>query len=101
MIHVFTYQDKNYIFDTGSSALHECDPATAAYLKSLSDAEVDVTHITDAQLKEILSDVQALKDQGLLYAEETKARPVKSNEVKALCLHVCHDCNFRCRYCFA
>ena len=101
MIHVFTYQDKNYIFDTGSSALHECDPATAAYLKSLSDKEVDVTHITDAQMKEILSDVQALKDQGLLYAEETKARPVKSGEVKALCLHVCHDCNFRCRYCFA
>ena len=27
--------------------------------------------------------------------------PVKSDEVKALCLHICHDCNLRCRYCFA
>ena len=30
-----------------------------------------------------------------------QARPVKSDEVKALCLHICHDCNLRCRYCFA
>ena len=21
--------------------------------------------------------------------------------VKALCLHICHDCNLRCKYCFA
>lgn len=26
---------------------------------------------------------------------------MKSDEVKALCIHICHDCNFRCRYCFA
>ena len=26
---------------------------------------------------------------------------MKSNEAKALCLHVSHDCNLRCRYCFA
>ncbi|MBQ9081553.1 MAG: hypothetical protein IJY26_02820, partial [Clostridia bacterium] len=94
MVHVFNYRDKNYIFDTGSSALHECDQATADYLKSLSDEEVDITYITDGELKEILSDVAALKDQGLLYKEEVTARPVKSDEVKALCLHVCHDCNF-------
>ena len=26
---------------------------------------------------------------------------MKSDEIKALCIHICHDCNFRCRYCFA
>ena len=26
---------------------------------------------------------------------------MKSGEVKALCLHISHDCNLRCRYCFA
>lgn len=101
MVHVFSYRDKNYIFDTGSSALHECDKATADYLKSRSGEKVNITYITDEQLKEIISDVDMLKEHGLLYKEETKAYPVKSNEVKALCLHVCHDCNFRCRYCFA
>ena len=32
MIHVFSYKDKNYIYDSGSGSLHECDADTAAYV---------------------------------------------------------------------
>ena len=53
------------------------------------------------KLSEIERDVKVLKDKGLLFKEEIKAYPLKSDEVKALCLHICHDCNLRCRYCFA
>jgi len=95
MVHVFTYHDKHYIYDTGSASLHECDEKTAKYL---SDAPVA---FTDEELKEILADVNGLKEAGLLYADEPKAYPMKSGEVKALCLHVSHDCNLRCKYCFA
>ena len=95
MIHVFDYHDKHYIYDTGSGSLHECDEKTARYLSG------DRTEITDEEIAGILADVGALKEQGLLYKEEVSAYPVKSNEVKALCLHICHDCNLRCRYCFA
>ena len=102
MIHVFNYRDKNYIYDVGSGALHECDTPTADYLKAKEEGQaVDITYITDAQIQEILSDVEGLKAQGLLFKEEVKSYPMKSNEVKALCIHICHDCNFRCRYCFA
>ena len=102
MIHVFNYRDKNYIYDVGSGSLHECDKATADYLKAKELGEdVDITYLSDAQISEILSDVDALKDAGLLFKEEVKSYPIKSNEVKALCIHICHDCNFRCRYCFA
>lgn len=101
MIHIFNYKDKNYIFDTGSSSLHECDKATADYLKAQNGEDVDITYISDEQLKEILTDVDSLKEAGLLGKEDVKAYPMKSREIKALCLHVCHDCNFRCRYCFA
>ena len=94
MVHVFQYHDKHYIYDTGSGSLHECDEKTAQYLSG------DCTQITDDELKDILSDVEGLKEQGLLYKEEVSAYPVKSNEVKALCLHICHDCNLRCRFCF-
>ena len=102
MIHVFNYRDKNYIYDVGSGSLHECDRATADYLRAKEEGEeVDISYITDEQIKEILADVEGLKEQGLLFREETSARPVKSDEIKALCIHICHDCNFRCRYCFA
>ena len=102
MIHVFNYRDKNYIYDVGSGSLHECDTPTADYLKAKEEGQaVDISYITDEQLKDILSDVESLKEQGLLFKDEIKSYPMKSNEVKALCIHICHDCNFRCRYCFA
>jgi len=101
MIHIFKYKNYNYVYDTGSGSLHECDDKTADYLKNKEGEKVDISYLTDADLKEIETDVKALEDEGLLYAEEIKAYPVKSNEVKALCIHICHDCNLRCRYCFA
>ncbi len=94
MVHVFSYHDKFYIYDTGSASLHECDAATARVLGKAED-------ITDEELRSALPDIEALKAQGLLYAEEPTAYPMKSGELKALCLHICHDCNLRCRYCFA
>ncbi len=101
MIHVFSYRNQNYIYDVGSGSLHECDKATADYLKAQEGEQVDITYVSDEQIKEILADVETLKREGLLYKDEVKAYPMKSNEIKALCIHICHDCNFRCRYCFA
>ena len=91
MIHVFNYHDKHYVYDTGSGSLHECDEKTARFLKGET---VELS-------KEELAEIEELKAQGLLYKEEVKAYPMKSSEVKALCLHVSHDCNLRCKYCFA
>ncbi len=47
-----------------------------------------------------------LKEKGLLYAPdiyEGYITDFKKREtvVKALCLHIAHDCNLACRYCFA
>ncbi len=95
MVHVFNYKDKNYIYDSGSGSLHECDEKTAAYLKG------NTANLSAAEISEIEKDVAQLKEKGLLYKEEVKTYPLKSSEVKALCLHICHDCNLRCRYCFA
>ena len=95
MKHIFTYHDKYYVYDTGSGALHACDEETAKLLKG------EPVELTDEALKAALADIESLREAGLLDAPETDARPIKSNEVKALCLHVSHDCNLRCRYCFA
>jgi uncharacterized protein len=101
MIHIFTYDNYNYIYDTGSGSLHECDDKTRDYLLNQEGEKVDISYLTDEDIKAIKADVLSLKEQGLLYKEEVKTYPVKSNEIKALCIHICHDCNLRCRYCFA
>ena len=95
MVHTFRFQEKYYAYDTGSGSLHECDENTALCLKG------ECVEVSPEELKSILSDIEGLKDAGLLYAEETKERPVKRSQMKAMCLHICHDCNMRCRYCFA
>ena len=101
MVHVFSYKDKHYIFDTGSSSLHECDEKGALLLREKLGEKVDTSGITPEERREYEEDFAQLEKEGLLFKEEVKAGPVKSNEVKALCLHICHDCNLRCKYCFA
>ncbi len=101
MVHVFKYKDYNYIYDSGSGSLHECDGKTYAYLAHMLGQTKQAPDLTKEELSEIEGDIAALKEQGLRFKQETAARPPKSNEVKALCIHICHDCNLRCRYCFA
>lgn len=101
MVHVFKYKDYNYIYDSGSGSLHECDGKTYAYLAHMLGYTEQAPDLTKEELSEIEGDITALKEQGLLFKRETAARPPKSNDVKALCIHICHDCNLRCRYCFA
>lgn len=60
----------------------------------------------DAELKELLDNIDALRENGTLYSEdvfEEHAGTLKKNGniVKALCLHVAHTCNLCCSYCFA
>ena len=99
MIHVFSYKNYNYIYDTGSASLHECDEKTAAYLKAAEEGKKPA--LSEEDIKAVERDIHTLEGKGLLNAPEPEAYPVKSNEVKALCIHICHDCNLRCRYCFA
>lgn len=58
------------------------------------------------QIEEAVEELEELKEAGMLYTEdeyEQVLEQVKNRApvVKALCLHVAHDCNLKCRYCFA
>ncbi len=101
MVHVFHYKDHYYIFDTGSASLHECDEKGALLMREKLGEAVDASSVTPQERKEYEEDFAELEKQGLLFKEEVCVYPPKSDEVKALCLHICHDCNLRCRYCFA
>lgn len=101
MVHVFKVKNHWYIYDTGSSALHECDETGALLLREKLGEPADTSHISPEERAQYEEDFAELTRQGLLFKEEVKIAPPKSNEVKALCLHICHDCNLRCKYCFA
>ena len=58
------------------------------------------------EVREALEEILELKEAGMLYAPdiyETYTGDFKKREtvVKALCLHIAHDCNLACKYCFA
>ncbi|MBP5308013.1 MAG: thioether cross-link-forming SCIFF peptide maturase [Clostridia bacterium] len=101
MVHTFEVDGKYYLFDVESSALHECDALTAEVIKKMQGQPCFLEGADEEAVREIEADIAELKEKGLLFAERSDARPEKSEHLKALCLHICHDCNMRCAYCFA
>jgi len=60
----------------------------------------------ESAIRESIMDVEQLIKDGALFTEdiyENYINEFKNREtvVKALCLHIAHDCNLACRYCFA
>lgn len=58
------------------------------------------------QIREVMEDVEQLKKDGALFTKDIYEDYInefkqRSTVVKALCLHIAHDCNLACRYCFA
>ena len=58
------------------------------------------------ELMEALSDIIELVKAGQLFAKDSFADMIevvkeRKTVVKALCLHIAHDCNLACKYCFA
>ena len=61
---------------------------------------------SEEELSEVYDEISTLKDEGELFTEDKYRDRVidytkRPTVVKALCLHVAHDCNLSCRYCFA
>lgn len=101
MVHTFEIDGNYYLFDVGSGALHICDALTSEVVKKMQGLPYDVHGAEDSAVAEIEVEINRLKEEGILFGKEEETAPVKSDLVKALCLHICHDCNLRCKYCFA
>jgi len=58
------------------------------------------------QINEVIDDIEQLIKDGSLFTKDIYESYIKefkqrSTVVKALCLHIAHDCNLACKYCFA
>jgi uncharacterized protein len=112
LLHLFRLHGDNLAFDIESQALHVLDDCAYALLEAWpqngqpDDAQLNALRhrfgdaVTDCQ-----AEILQLIAEGQLFAE---SEPVSLSQlypdeqrIKSLCLHLCHDCNLRCRYCFA
>src|SRR5660398_241000 len=61
--------------------------------------------VEDVKIEDAYNEIKSLEQGGLLFTEDTfESNPKLRNDnsiIKAMCLHVSHDCNLRCGYCFA
>jgi uncharacterized protein len=116
MIHRYRFDDLNIVLDVNSGAVHLTDDAAyraLAFFEATEDADAGADAAVSAlaadfeetALAEALSEIRALIDAGTLFSEEMpiadEAIDGRDAVVKAMCLHVAHDCNMSCRYCFA
>ncbi len=124
-IHVFRQGDEFIAYDVNSGSLHVVDETAYRVLKALlkieehglefkrevvdqilnlTSATASTPRLPPSEVEDILSELGSLQQEGILFSPEAEPRgPVYPSKplVKAICLHVAHDCNLRCEYCFA
>jgi len=114
MIHKFRMHNKNIVLDVNSGVVHELDDLAYELLEYLGETEeLILIRFSDKydseEILEAITELKELKEKGQLFSEDVfedyLAARIADNEkqpvIKALCLHIAHDCNLRCRYCFA
>lgn len=118
MIHAYKLGGYNIIIDQNSGCVHAVDPVAYDIICRYESESRDQikqfilekyageSDVTPAEVDECFDDIETLKAEGRLFAEDTfqsMAEGFKARQgvLKALCLHVAHDCNLACKYCFA
>ena len=117
MIHRFYNNGYYIVLDVHSGAVHVVDELSYELLGLLGDERETMEDFCpmeilgalrgrfhEEDILETYGELAALYRAGQLYSADDYAqfadRMVRS-PLKAMCLHVSHDCNLRCRYCFA
>lgn len=112
MVHQYKNNGYNIILDVNSGAVHVVDEVVydmiplyqgntreEIFQKLGGDYEAGELAEAYEEIRALTEDKQLFtEDEYETYIGEFQNRPTV---VKALCLHIAHDCNLACRYCFA
>lgn len=109
MIHLFKAIGQSMALDVGSGAVHALDEiAYDALSLLLEDENADIVgrlaeKYPRGEAEDAVSELRELIRLGYLNTSDdySDVAPVETGVVKAMCLHAAHDCNLRCKYCFA
>ncbi len=114
MIHKFKAKDLNIVMDVNSGGVHLVDDVTydvlddvlppfekecpSEVIEKLSD------RYSEEEIKEAYEEICELYEEKTLFSDDIYgdyANTAVMSPIKAMCLHIAHDCNLRCKYCFA
>ena len=127
MLHSFEFNGDHIAYDPVTQALLSVDEKTGLLLSEFSRFQqeqatdglafyqalkqhnwssfLSETGLQSEEVEELLDTLEEPIAERALFALETppSLEQLYPEEplVKAMCLHLCHDCNLRCRYCFA
>lgn len=118
MIHQYRLDGYNIVLDVNSGGIHITDEVTYDLIAQLApplsrELPVEIKNrlttpspssYSGEELEESYKEILSLYDSGVLFSQDDYhkfADMMVSAPVKAMCLHVAHDCNLRCKYCFA
>ena len=125
MIHQYQNNGYNIVLDVNSGCVHVVDQMGYDLIAALTAMNPEQTADTiregetkekikkqyqekynPQEIDEVLDDLAELAEAGQLFAPDTHESCIqdvmkRKTVVKALCLHIAHDCNLACKYCFA
>ncbi|MCM1127149.1 MAG: thioether cross-link-forming SCIFF peptide maturase [Lachnospiraceae bacterium] len=121
MIHQYKNNGYNIVLDVNSGSVHVVDDVVYEAVPLVEEAinagkskeEISVLLLdrlkgccAGEDIQEAHEEIWELKEAGMLYAPDIYENYIidfkkRETVVKALCLHIAHDCNLACKYCFA
>ena len=114
MIHKYKLNGLNIVLDVNSGGVHLVDELTYDLLDNVEppfDAECPQNVVeklsnsySPEDIRECYSEIAELYNDKILFSEddyEKYAQYSVASPVKAMCLNIAHDCQLRCKYCFA
>ena len=111
MVHQYKNNGYNIVLDVCSGSVHVVDDLVydvIALYKECNKEEI-VEKLPQYKKEDILEaceEIKELEEAGQLFTEDVYKDAIidfkqRKTVVKALCLHIAHDCNLACKYCFA
>jgi uncharacterized protein len=111
LVHKFFQGGEYFVLDVNSGAVHVVDELIYSLIQedkplSLEEACSNFGEkYSRADIEEALKEINEIKTQEMLYSkdyfEDIALRDSSKSFIKALCLNIAHDCNLKCKYCFA
>lgn len=111
LIHKYKFNETNIVLDINSGTVHVFDDLSFDLLDLFR--KEDRSRIYEKlsaeygrpEIDETLEEIEMLISMGVLFSKSDFDGIVgnagEDGPIKAMCLNVSHDCNLRCRYCFA